>query len=122
MLLQIVIISGILAAASANGHDHCQIVFSRTETDNAKQPLIAYDLLADISDLLKDLKLHCSRPNVIIRPFSGNGTAENIAGICNAGKNVFGMMPHPERASADYLFNKDGVSIFESIFSLQPQS
>ena len=44
-----------------------------------------------------------------------NGSLENIAGICNAGRNVFGMMPHPERASESILGNKDGRRIFEEI-------
>ena len=44
-----------------------------------------------------------------------NGALENIAGICNAGRNVFGMMPHPERAASEVLFNTDGVALFESI-------
>lgn len=44
-----------------------------------------------------------------------NGSAENIAGICNETKNVFGMMPHPERASAKELNNTDGLCIFNSI-------
>lgn len=41
-----------------------------------------------------------------------NGSLNGIAGICNKGKNVFGMMPHPERCSAEYLLNIDGKSIF----------
>lgn len=44
-----------------------------------------------------------------------NGATENIAGICNAGKNVFGMMPHPERAADAELNNEDGKFLFESI-------
>lgn len=44
-----------------------------------------------------------------------NGSIENIAGICNERKNVFGMMPHPERASDDMLGNTDGRILFESI-------
>ena len=44
-----------------------------------------------------------------------NGSLENIAGVCNKGRNVFGMMPHPERASDDELGNTDGKSIFESM-------
>ena len=47
--------------------------------------------------------------------YNPNGSIENIAGICNKGKNVFGMMPHPERASDDELGNTDGLLIFESI-------
>jgi len=45
-----------------------------------------------------------------------NGSLENIAGVCNKNKNVYGMMPHPERASDDILKNTDGKIIFESIF------
>jgi phosphoribosylformylglycinamidine (FGAM) synthase-like amidotransferase family enzyme len=44
-----------------------------------------------------------------------NGSLENIAGVCNATKNVFGMMPHPERAADAILGNTDGISLFESI-------
>ncbi len=47
-----------------------------------------------------------------------NGSIENIAGVCNAGKNIFGMMPHPERASDTELGNTDGKILFESILSL----
>ncbi len=47
-----------------------------------------------------------------------NGATEYIAGVCNAGKNVFGMMPHPERATDGDLANIDGRSIFDSILSL----
>ncbi len=44
-----------------------------------------------------------------------NGSLLNIAGITNEGKNVFGMMPHPERAADNALANLDGKLIFESI-------
>tara|TARA_B110000046_G_scaffold44519_1_gene49511 strand:- start:5205 stop:5522 length:318 start_codon:yes stop_codon:yes gene_type:complete len=44
-----------------------------------------------------------------------NGAIENIAGICNEGRNVFGMMPHPERAADEELGNVDGRKLFESI-------
>lgn len=44
-----------------------------------------------------------------------NGSVGNIAGICNAGRNVFGLMPHPERASEAALGSEDGRVIFESI-------
>jgi phosphoribosylformylglycinamidine synthase I len=47
-----------------------------------------------------------------------NGSIENIAGVCNEGKNVFGMMPHPERAADPELSNTDGRFLFESILSL----
>lgn len=44
-----------------------------------------------------------------------NGSVENIAGICNENRNVFGMMPHPERAADKNLGNTDGKKLFESI-------
>ncbi len=44
-----------------------------------------------------------------------NGSLENIAGICNKKRNVFGLMPHPERASESELGSVDGRVIFESI-------
>ena len=43
-----------------------------------------------------------------------NGSALNIAGICNVNRNVFGMMPHPERASDSELSNTDGINFFLS--------
>jgi phosphoribosylformylglycinamidine synthase len=44
-----------------------------------------------------------------------NGSIQNIAGIANEGFNVFGMMPHPERASSEVLRNTDGRAFFTSI-------
>ncbi len=46
-----------------------------------------------------------------------NGSLENIAGICNKKRNVFGLMPHPERASEAALGSIDGKVIFESILN-----
>ncbi len=45
-----------------------------------------------------------------------NGTMHNIAGICNNTRNVFGMMPHPERACSEKLGNTDGKTIFNTLF------
>lgn len=44
-----------------------------------------------------------------------NGSLDHIAGICNEGRNVFGMMPHPERASENLLNNEDGKALFEGL-------
>jgi phosphoribosylformylglycinamidine synthase len=44
-----------------------------------------------------------------------NGSLDNIAGICNEGRNVFGLMPHPERASEPELGGVDGRVLFESM-------
>lgn len=43
-----------------------------------------------------------------------NGSAENIAGICNLRRNVFGLMPHPERACDPLLGSEDGKLILQS--------
>jgi len=45
-----------------------------------------------------------------------NGSLRNIAGICNKTRNVFGMMPHPERACSEFLGNVDGRSILKALF------
>ncbi len=45
--------------------------------------------------------------------FNPNGAIRNIAGITNKNRNVFGMMPHPERATANALSNLDGKKVFE---------
>jgi phosphoribosylformylglycinamidine synthase len=47
-----------------------------------------------------------------------NGALRNIAGVCNAQRNVFGMMPHPERASEAVLGNTDGRALFESLLKM----
>ena len=44
-----------------------------------------------------------------------NGSIESIAGILNAGRNVLGMMPHPDRSSEQILGSADGKQIFESM-------
>lgn len=44
-----------------------------------------------------------------------NGSVENIAGICNAARNVFGLMPHPDRACESRLGSTDGIQIFASM-------
>lgn len=44
-----------------------------------------------------------------------NGSIENIAGICNRGRNVFGLMPHPDRACEERLGSTDGAKIFRSM-------
>jgi phosphoribosylformylglycinamidine synthase len=44
-----------------------------------------------------------------------NGAYRNIAGICNSRRNVFGMMPHPERACSKELSNTDGIEVFKEL-------
>ncbi len=46
-----------------------------------------------------------------------NGAVNRIAGVCNAGRHVVGMMPHPERAAEALLGNTDGLALFQSLLS-----
>ncbi len=58
---------------------------------------------------------YCDENGAYTEGSNPNGTTLDIAGICNAQRNVFGMMPHPERASEDILGNADGRLMFESL-------
>jgi phosphoribosylformylglycinamidine synthase I len=58
---------------------------------------------------------YCDENGNITTESSPNGSRENIAGICNEQRNVFGMMPHPERVVDELLYNTDGRVLFESL-------
>lgn len=58
---------------------------------------------------------YCDTAGNVTEEANPNGSLLNIAGICNAERNVFGMMPHPERASEVALGNTDGRIMFESL-------
>jgi phosphoribosylformylglycinamidine synthase len=58
---------------------------------------------------------YCTSDGQIIDEANPNGSLDNIAGICNEGRNVLGMMPHPERASEPVMGMTDGVRILESL-------
>lgn len=71
--------------------------------------------LATLAENDQILFKYCDENGQITEGANPNGTTFNIAGICNAQRNVFGMMPHPERASEDILGNADGRLMFESL-------
>jgi len=56
---------------------------------------------------------YCDAAGNVDTAFNPNGAIRNIAGIKNKQGNVFGMMPHPERASSAALGNTDGLKVFE---------
>jgi phosphoribosylformylglycinamidine synthase len=58
---------------------------------------------------------YCDPSGEITEASNPNGSLDNIAGICSPGRNVLGMMPHPERASENLLGSVDGFKIFESL-------
>lgn len=60
---------------------------------------------------------YCNSNGEVLEASNPNGSLENIAGICNKEKNIFGMMPHPERAADVLLSNTDGVALFKSIMN-----
>lgn len=58
---------------------------------------------------------YCSETGELGDEHNPNGSLNHIAGVCNSGFNVFGMMPHPERCAQSHLFNTDGKALFLSI-------
>jgi phosphoribosylformylglycinamidine synthase len=62
---------------------------------------------------------YCDELGQLTKEANCNGSTDSIAGICNKNRNVFGMMPHPERAAEDLLGNIDGLGLFESIVEVK---
>ena len=60
---------------------------------------------------------YCDEFGNVVDDANPNGATRNIAGICNKERNVFGMMPHPERATRSILGNTDGQLIFQSLIN-----
>lgn len=73
------------------------------------------DTLKSLNDNGQVLFRYCDETGAVIDAANPNGSLENIAGVTNQGKNVFGMMPHPERAADPALGNTDGRLILEQI-------
>lgn len=63
---------------------------------------------------------YCDAEGNLHEAANPNGAARHIAGICNKQRNVFGMMPHPERATSPSLANQDGLEVFR-ILGLVPE-
>jgi phosphoribosylformylglycinamidine synthase len=78
----------------------------------------AGDVLKSLNDNNQVLFRYCDEAGNITDEANPNGSIENIAGVCNTARNVFGIMPHPERAADSLVANQDGLAIFESILSL----
>lgn len=141
---QILCESGLLPGTLLHNNSHkfiCKNIYISTQTNRScisdkvdkKRPLcipIAHgegryfadkETLKDLNDNEQVIFRYCDKYGNITDESNPNGAVENIAGICNASRNVFGMMPHPERASDQELNNIDGRFIFDSIISvLQP--
>lgn len=76
------------------------------------------ETLKAINDNDQVIFRYCDEFGNITPDSNPNGSLENIAGVTNATRNVFGFMPHPERAADSLLANEDGLAIFESILSM----
>ena len=61
---------------------------------------------------------YCDENGQLTDESNVNGSLYHIAGVCNKNKNVFGMMPHPERAAEDALGNTDGHLLFEALLGV----
>jgi phosphoribosylformylglycinamidine synthase len=73
------------------------------------------DVLKKLNENQQVIFRYCDKDGHFNSKSNPNGSLENIAGVANENKNVFGMMPHPERAADELLGNEDGRLIFESI-------
>ena len=73
------------------------------------------ETLRGLNDNRQVLLRYCDASGNITSAANPNGSVENIAGICNLQRNVFGLMPHPDRACDDRLGSGDGEKIFRSM-------
>jgi len=76
---------------------------------------IEEDQRATLAENGQILFQYCNASAKVNEEANFNGSVENIAGVCNAQKNVYGMMPHPERAADENLGNVDGRTLLESL-------
>lgn len=76
------------------------------------------DIVKQLEDNDQILFRYCNEDGEATEASNPNGSVNNIAGITNEGKNVFGLMPHPERAADEALGNTDGRLLLETL--LQP--
>jgi phosphoribosylformylglycinamidine synthase I len=130
---QILCESGLLPGALLrNAHQQfvCKNVFIKEAAAEGGSPLkipVAHGEGRYFADdkTLETLEMHrqiiyryCDHKGEITHESNPNGAIHNIAGICNKERNVFGMMPHPERASNSALGNIDGKKVFTHLFGI----
>jgi phosphoribosylformylglycinamidine synthase len=71
--------------------------------------------LRNLQDKDQIIFRYCDAAGMVTDAANPNGALDNIAGITNQGRNVLGMMPHPERSATDSVCTQDGSRIFEAI-------
>jgi phosphoribosylformylglycinamidine synthase I len=135
---QVLLEAGLLPGAMLRNRDlkfHCEHVWVRTEQTNTPFTLRAAPGQVLRIPIAHGEGIYFAEPNVIQALESSgrivfrycdatgrvtdaanpNGSINNIAGICNEGRNVVGLMPHPERACETALGSADGRVMFESV-------
>ena len=130
---QILCESGLLPGAllaNANQQFVCKNVFiKKTNNPSSKALMIPIahgeGRFYATNDVLKSLEhnnqivyKYCDKNGEVNAEANPNGTTNNIAGIKNAAGNVFGMMPHPERACSNLLGNEDGKVVFNELLGI----
>lgn len=73
------------------------------------------EVIAQLEDEKRIVFRYSDEKGNITQEANPNGSRSNIAGICNSGRNVLGMMPHPERACEGLLGSNDGRDVFRSL-------
>jgi phosphoribosylformylglycinamidine synthase len=135
---QILLEAGLLPGAMLRNRDltyHCEHVIVRVEqTDTpftssarAGQRLrlpIAHgegnyyadpDVIRELEASRRVVVRYCDEAGELTDAANPNGSLRNIAGICSEGRNVVGLMPHPERACERSLGSDDGLVLLESV-------
>ena len=127
---QILCESGLLPGVllrNANMQFVCKNVFIKNEEGEVIKIPIAHgegryyadtETLENLSQQKQIVYRYCDEKGNMDEAINPNGSIQNIAGICNKERNVFGMMPHPERACSTVLGNIDGKKIFKELFTI----
>lgn len=141
---QVMLECGLLPGAMLRNRDlkfHCEFVHVRVEQTNtlftgqcaASQVLrlpIAHgegnyyappDVIANLESTGRVVFRYSTPSGEVTDAANPNGALNNIAGICNEGRNVVGLMPHPERACEAAVGSADGLVLFESVVSALSQ-
>ena len=128
---QILCESGLLPGALLrNGNQQfvCKNVFIKGEDGQPLMIPVAHGegryyandtLLNELESNGQVIYRYCDADGEISDKANPNASLRNIAGIRNANGNVFGMMPHPERATSEILGNTDGLRVFNHLFKLE---
>ncbi|MBI2730482.1 MAG: phosphoribosylformylglycinamidine synthase subunit PurQ [Sphingobacteriales bacterium] len=124
---QVLCEAGLLPGAllrNANLKFVCKNVFIKGEDGEALMVPIAHGegryyadepTLKQLEENNQIIYRYCDAEGNITAGANPNGTTDNIAGICNVSRNVFGMMPHPERACSEVLGNMHGRKVFKTL-------